>query len=181
MPLVSARGLLSDHDFRAFEGAGLYRTARRQRCLPARQGVEKLALTSFQRETCQRLALNRTDESESYVADDAALNAVLGQPRVSRDVDIFYDSVEVVYRTSTADRHLLLDAGSALDILIERPGFVEATVRRGREQVGIQWALDSAYRFFPLVEHVDFGLTLHPFDLATNKVLALVGRGTGST
>ena len=28
----------------------------------------------------------------------------------------------------------------------------------------------------PLVEHADFGLTLHPFDLATNKVLALVGR-----
>lgn len=30
--------------------------------------------------------------------------------------------------------------------------------------------------FFPLVEHADLGLTLHPFDLATNKVLALVGR-----
>ena len=35
---------------------------------------------------------------------------------------------------------------------------------------------DSAYRFFPLVEHDDFGLTLHPFDLAVNKMLALVGR-----
>lgn len=35
---------------------------------------------------------------------------------------------------------------------------------------------DSAYRFFPLQTHPDFGLTLHPFDLATNKVLALVGR-----
>ena len=35
---------------------------------------------------------------------------------------------------------------------------------------------DSAYRFFPLLAHPDLGLTLHPFDLATNKVLALVGR-----
>lgn len=26
------------------------------------------------------------------------------------------------------------------------------------------------------MEHEDLGLTLHPFDLATNKVLALVGR-----
>jgi hypothetical protein len=34
----------------------------------------------------------------------------------------------------------------------------------------------GAFRFFPLVQHEDFGLTLHPFDLATNKVLALVGR-----
>ena len=40
----------------------------------------------------------------------------------------------------------------------------------------VQWAHDSAYRFFPLVEHADLGLTLHPFDLATSKVLALVGR-----
>ena len=28
---------------------------------------------------------------------------------------------------------------------------------------------------FPLLEHEQLGLTLHPFDLATNKVLALVG------
>ncbi len=40
----------------------------------------------------------------------------------------------------------------------------------------LEWVCDSAYRFFPLVEHPDFGLTMHPFDLATNKVLALVGR-----
>jgi hypothetical protein len=40
----------------------------------------------------------------------------------------------------------------------------------------MQWVRDSAYRFFPLVRHDDFGLTLHTFDLATNKMLALVGR-----
>ena len=40
----------------------------------------------------------------------------------------------------------------------------------------MQWTQDSAYRFFPLVRHEDLGLVLHPFDLATNKVLALVGR-----
>ena len=40
----------------------------------------------------------------------------------------------------------------------------------------MQWTRDSAYRFFPLVEHDVFGLALYPFDLATNKVLALVGR-----
>jgi len=35
---------------------------------------------------------------------------------------------------------------------------------------------DSAYRFFPLIEDDLLGLTLHPFDLATNKLLALAGR-----
>ena len=47
---------------------------------------------------------------------------------------------------------------------------------RSGESVLLQWAQDSAYRFFPLVQSDVFGLTLHPFDLATNKVLALVGR-----
>jgi hypothetical protein len=35
---------------------------------------------------------------------------------------------------------------------------------------------DSAYRFFPLLRNDELGLVLHPFDLATSKVLALVGR-----
>ena len=47
---------------------------------------------------------------------------------------------------------------------------------RSGEQVLIEWVRDSAFRFFPLIEHEELGLALHPFDLATNKVLALVGR-----
>jgi len=61
-------------------------------------------------------------------------------------------------------------------VVRERPSFVEATVARGGETVLMRWARDSAFRFFPLVEHDQLGLVLHPFDLATNKVLALVGR-----
>jgi hypothetical protein len=61
-------------------------------------------------------------------------------------------------------------------VVRERTSFVEAKVCRGEETVLLEWARDSAFRFFPLIEHADFGLTLHPFDLATNKVLALVGR-----
>jgi len=53
---------------------------------------------------------------------------------------------------------------------------VEAEVGSGTERVRLEWARDSAFRFFPLQRHDEFGLTLHPFDLATNKVLALVGR-----
>jgi len=36
----------------------------------------------------------------------------------------------------------------------------------------LEWARDSAFRFFPLIEHPDLGIVLHPFDLAANKVLA---------
>ena len=40
----------------------------------------------------------------------------------------------------------------------------------------MQWAHDSAFRFFPLIEDDLMGLVLHPFDLATNKILAMAGR-----
>jgi hypothetical protein len=49
-------------------------------------------------------------------------------------------------------------------------------VSRGADRLLIEWVYDSAFRFFPLVEHEELGLTLHPFDLATNKVLGLIGR-----
>jgi hypothetical protein len=70
----------------------------------------------------------------------------------------------------------LEENGYSVRPLRERPSFVEAEVVRGDSAVVLQWARDSAYRFFPLIEHPEFGLTLHPFDLATNKVLALIGR-----
>jgi hypothetical protein len=54
--------------------------------------------------------------------------------------------------------------------------FVDARVSKGGESTSMQWTRDSAYRFFPLMEDPLMGLTLHPFDLATNKALAMVGR-----
>ena len=47
---------------------------------------------------------------------------------------------------------------------------------RNGDSTELQWVQDSAYRFFPLIEDELLGLTLHPFDLATNKLLALAGR-----
>ena len=58
----------------------------------------------------------------------------------------------------------------------ELPGFVQVVVSKAGDEIRMEWTRDSAFRFFPLVEHEDLGLTMHPFDLATNKVLALVGR-----
>ncbi len=135
-----------------------------------------MALTDFQRRVCRLLAQGRLDSGESYVAGAAALNEVLGTTRVSRDIDLFHDTDAALAASWTADRAVLEAHG--LDVRVHRshPLFVEAEVRDAGAVVRIEWARDSAYRFFPLVEHEDFGLTLHPFDLATNKVLALVGR-----
>jgi hypothetical protein len=96
--------------------------------------------------------------------------------RVSRDIDLFHDTTEAVVAAWLADRAVLLEGGYAVTTVQERPGFVQAMVARGPDSVLVEWLRDSAFRFFPLVEHEVLGLTLHPFDLATNKVLALVGR-----
>lgn len=135
-----------------------------------------MALTPFQRHVCRLLAEARRRRGESYVAGGVALNELLAGTRRSRDIDLFHDTEEAVAATWAQDRALLLADGLAVETLRERPAFVEARLGRGGDSVLVQWSQDSAFRFFPLVEHAELGLVLHPFDLATNKLLALVGR-----
>lgn len=135
-----------------------------------------MALTEFQRIICRLIAAHRVANGESYVAGAVALNELLGAARVSRDIDLFHDTDAAVDAAWTADRALLAAEGFMVRAVRERVGFVEAEVSREEQTVLMQWARDSAYRFFPLVQHPELGLTLHAFDLATNKVLALVGR-----
>lgn len=135
-----------------------------------------MALTQFQRGVCRLIAATRVASGESYVAGGVALTELIGGTRLSRDIDVFHDTEEAVARTWAADRAVLAQHGYEVAVLHERVAFVEAQVSQGNETVLIQWARDSAFRFFPLVEHAELGLALHPFDLATNKVLALVGR-----
>jgi hypothetical protein len=135
-----------------------------------------MALTEYQRTLCRLIAQQRRDSGESYIAGGVALNEATGAGRLSRDIDLFHDTIAAVASSWDADRKTLERAGYRVQVQREREGFVEAIVHRADDSSLLQWAADSAFRFFPLVEHPDFGLTLHPFDLATNKVLALVGR-----
>lgn len=135
-----------------------------------------MALTEFQRGVCRLLAETRIRSGESYVAGAAALNELFRAPRVSRDLDLFHDTQEALASSWRADRETLERAGYEVRVVRERPTFVEAQALRGGDSVVVQWVHDSAYRFFPLVRHDELGLVLHPFDLATSKVLALVGR-----
>ncbi len=135
-----------------------------------------MSLTEFQRRICRIVAENRIAAGESYVAGGAALNALVAGARISRDIDLFHDTDAAVAAGWDGDRRLLERAGCAVRVVRERPSYIEAQVSEGGESVRVEWARESAFRFFPLVQHADFGLVLHPFDLATNKVLALVGR-----
>ncbi len=135
-----------------------------------------MALTRLQRRVCRLIAANRISSGESYVAGGVALNELVGASRISRAIDLFHDTSEALEHSWQADRSLLVANGFEIRVIRERSGFVEADVSDGTDRVRLEWARDSAFRFFPLQEHDDLGLILHPFDLATNKVLALIGR-----
>jgi len=135
-----------------------------------------MALTGFQQTLCRLIAANRLEQGEAYVAGGVALNLLTGGSRISRDIDLFHDTLEALDATWQADRKLLQSHGYEVRSIHERPGYVEAVVGKGQDTVLMQWTRDSAFRFFPLVRQEELGLVLHPFDLATNKVLALAGR-----
>ena len=134
-----------------------------------------MALTALQRDILGLLAPSRLAR-ESFVAGGVALNSQLETARRSRDIDLFHDTIEALAATVAADRAILTAAGLELHFVREAPTFAEATAHRDGESTLIQWVHDSAYRFFPLQTDAELGLTLHPLDLATNKVLAMAGR-----
>jgi hypothetical protein len=135
-----------------------------------------MALTEFQRTLCRLIAANHLERGEAYVAGGVALNLLTEGKRISRDIDLFHDTLEALDATWQADRRLLEHYDYELRSIHERPGYVEAVVAKGQDAILVQWTRDSAFRFFPLLQHEELGLVLHPFDLATNKVLALAGR-----
>lgn len=135
-----------------------------------------MAVTGFQASVLRLLAGQRRECGESYVAGGVALNVLLAAPRRSHDIDLFHDTTQALAATWAMDRSTLTAEGYDVRVVREAPAFVEALVSRGDDHTALQWVRDSAYRFFPLMEDDLMGLTLHPFDLATNKVLAMVGR-----
>ncbi len=112
--------------------------------------------------------------ARSNAADDSA--------RFSRDFDIFHELAEEVTRASNRDVESLRRAG----FQVETPSrygewekeatFRKAKVIRAGETVEIDWAADSAFRFFPVERDPQLGWRLHLFDVATNKALALSAR-----
>lgn len=135
-----------------------------------------MSITEFQRDVCRIISRRLRESGESYLAGGVALNVLVSGRRVSRDIDLFHDTAEALETGWRQDRRLLEQNGYRLNVLREAPTYKEAVAEKGDGRVLLQWTRDSAFRFFPLVEHELLGLTLHPFDLAANKVLALAGR-----
>jgi Nucleotidyl transferase AbiEii toxin, Type IV TA system len=140
-----------------------------------------MPLTDFQKGVARLIAANR--KPESHIAGGAVINRGEAALRISNDIDIFHDivkdgqkAIEIVTACAEADERLLREAGYSVEWITREEGFFRAVVSRGDKQVRLDWATESAFRFFPVQQDEDFGYCLHLADLATNKVLALVGR-----
>src|SRR5688572_9766743 len=143
-------------------------------------GLTQMPLTALQKDVLAVLARNRSEES--HFAGGVVLNAAEDSARFSHDFDIFHELAEEVTRASNRDVESLRGAG----FKVETPSrygewekeatFRKANVSRGADTVEIDWAADSAFRFFPIERDPLLGWRLHLFDVATNKALALSAR-----
>lgn len=133
-----------------------------------------MPLTDFQRAVFRVLAENRSPGS--FVAGGTAINAGANSPRYSADIDFFHDAAEGVALAADADLKTLADLGFSTERLVVQPTFQRALVGWEGHRLKLEWAHDSAFRFFPVQPDAEMGWRLHLADLATNKVLALAGR-----
>jgi hypothetical protein len=139
-----------------------------------------MPLSALQKKILAILAGNRSEES--HFAGGIVLNAADDSARFSHDFDIFHELAEEVTRASNRDVESLRGAG----FQVEAPSrygewekestFRKARISGGGELVEIDWAADSAFRFFPIERDPQLGWRLHLFDVATNKALALSAR-----
>ena len=134
-----------------------------------------MPLTPFQSETLSLLAQHRSPES--FLAGGTVLNADVDSPRFSKDLDIFHDIEASVAISADTDAATLREAGYEFKWLLQQPLFQRAEVILRGNRLLIEWVFDSAFRFFPVERDDQVGWRLNLYDAATNKLLALMGRG----
>jgi hypothetical protein len=134
-----------------------------------------MPLGAIERELLRVLAVNRNPDS--YVAGATVLNQHPASPRTSKDVDVFHDTIESVAQSADRDIATLRTTGfEVIETGRRHETFCRAVVRRGGKQTKIEWAFDSAFRFFPVEQDTELGWRLNFWDVAVNKILALAGR-----
>lgn len=133
-----------------------------------------MPLTAFQRQVLSLLAGQRTPES--YAAGGAAINRAEQSPRYSSDLDFFHDTEEIVRSCAERDVEHLERHGYQATWRLKSAYLWQARIINSDGTIDLDWCHDSVFRFFPIVSDPEFGFSLHPMDLATNKMLALAGR-----
>lgn len=133
-----------------------------------------MPLTDLQARILRTLAVHRSPDS--YLAGATVLHRDPESPRFSQDIDFFHDIADSVAQSAETDATTLRNAGYGLQWLLRTPTFFRALVSTEGETMKMEWAQDSAFRFFPIQEDPFCGYRLHDADAAVNKILALAGR-----
>ena len=133
-----------------------------------------MPLTAIQSDILKAISGNRSPES--HIAGGIALNFAPGSPRFSEDIDIFHDVEEAVVKASDLDVRCLESAGFIVHRQMWTPLFRRITASKLGESVKVEWAQDSAWRFFEIQRDSVLHWKLHPFDALTNKALAMAAR-----
>ncbi|MDR3455800.1 MAG: hypothetical protein P4N60_00020 [Verrucomicrobiae bacterium] len=134
-----------------------------------------MPLGDFEKGLLRLLAANRNPES--YIAGATVFLRREDSHRQSQDIDVFHDTVNSLKKAAAQDAAVLQAHGYTLAWVENQESLQRATISQGGQATKMDWAYDSAFRFFPVQPDPDFGFVLHPLDGATNKVLALAGRG----
>jgi len=134
-----------------------------------------MPIAPFEQAILRLLAANRNPES--FVAGATILLRPADSHRRSQDVDLFHDTADSLQFAAKADEAVLTQHGYEVIWDNVQPTFRRALVSREGQITKLEWVFDSAFRFFPIERDAEFGYVLNFWDAATNKVLALAGRG----
>lgn len=134
-----------------------------------------MPIADFEKAVLRLLAANRNPES--FVAGATVLLRDEKSHRWSQDIDLFHDTAESLKSAADADAALLEKHRYQVAWDQVQPTFRRAIIARDGRTTKLEWVFDSAFRFFPVQPDAELGYVLNFWDAATNKVLALAGRG----
>lgn len=133
-----------------------------------------MPISEVQAVVLKQVAANRSPDS--YLAGATVLHRADDTPRFSQDLDFFHDVADSVAQSAETDAKTLRQAGNGFEWILRAPTFHRALVTVRDQSLKMEWAQDSAFRFFPVQKDELCGYRLHEADAAINKVLALAGR-----
>ena len=107
-----------------------------------------MPISDIQAAVLREIAANRSPDS--YLAGATVLHRHDDTPRFSQDLDFFHDIEERVAESAQRDAATLVTAGYDFEWLLRTPTFHRAVVTVDGQSLKIEWAQDSAFRFFPV-------------------------------
>ena len=134
-----------------------------------------MPIGDFEKGILRLLAANRNPES--FLAGASVLLRDENSHRWSQDIDLFHDTSESLSTAAVADTAVLEKNGFKVIWDHVHPTFRRALVSKNDLMTKLEWVFDSAFRFFPVEPDIEVGYVLNFWDAATNKLLALAGRG----